>query len=320
MGHPATGSGAAEPAGPGDGRPLVVVFSPVRLPVAVLRESLHELGGLRRQAVRAEYWFYDDNDDPESSRLLRDFRPDPPAPVRVLPRLVPGPTAYRRLARRHRWDGAAIERMTRIRNLAIREFLDAPARALFLVDADLCLHPDTLEHLHRLGLPVVSEVFWTRWRPASEFLPNVWDYHQYGFAGPQSILRLRRPGQYRVGGLGACTLVQREALERGLSFEPVEGVRFWGEDRHFCIRAACLGYALWADTVHPPYHLYLESQLPRLRRWRAGGYQRAFFEAWLDETWERAITARFGRGVGAWWGRLVSRLRRGLASWAAGAE
>ena len=35
----------------------------------------------------------------------------------------------------------------------------------------------------------------------------------------------------------------------------------FGEDRHFCIRAAALGFTLYVDTHYPAYHIYRESDL-----------------------------------------------------------
>jgi glycosyltransferase involved in cell wall biosynthesis len=73
--------------------------------------------------------------------------------------------------------------------------------------------------------------------------------------------QLRRPGTYRVGGLGACTLISRKALGAGISFSIMAGIEHWGEDRHFCARATTLGLELWCDTHYPVYHLYRESDL-----------------------------------------------------------
>ena len=32
----------------------------------------------------------------------------------------------------------------------------------------------------------------------------------------------------------------------------------FGEDRHFCIRAACHGFEIWLDTHAQPVHLYTQ--------------------------------------------------------------
>jgi hypothetical protein len=73
--------------------------------------------------------------------------------------------------------------------------------------------------------------------------------------------KLTVPGVYEVGGLGACTLISRLALLKGVNFNKIKNVTFWGEDRHFCIRAAALGIDLWVDTHYPAYHIYRETHL-----------------------------------------------------------
>ena len=72
---------------------------------------------------------------------------------------------------------------------------------------------------------------------------------------------LRAPGLYEVGGLGACTMVRRDALEQGVNFRPVRNLSFWGEDRHFCVRAAARDIPLFADTVYPAFHVFRPEQL-----------------------------------------------------------
>src|SRR5690606_16148011 len=46
-----------------------------------------------------------------------------------------------------------------------------------------------------------------------------------------------------------------------VSFSEIKNLSFWGEDRHFCIRAAALGLSLYVDTNYPAYHIYRESDL-----------------------------------------------------------
>ena len=218
-----------------DRRVPVVVFSPVRLAAHVLKETLVELGALRQETVTLEHWFYDDNDDPESSRLLQEFCSHRCGRARILSDLALGSATPDRNGSEHVWTRPLVDRIAAIKNLALVEFLKTQAEAIFLVDADIALPPNIIEHLHSLDLPIVSEVFWTRWRPWEPYLPNVWDRQVYWFSSVESLLRLRIPGQYKVGGLGACTLVRRPPIEHGVSFSRIEGLSLWGEDRHFCV-------------------------------------------------------------------------------------
>ncbi|RYD03050.1 hypothetical protein N752_21810 [Desulforamulus aquiferis] len=79
---------------------------------------------------------------------------------------------------------------------------------------------------------------------------------------------LARPGTYKVGGLGACTLMSRNALAKGASFSEIYNLSFVGEDRHFCIRAVALGLELYADTHYEPYHIYRESELAGVEKYK----------------------------------------------------
>jgi len=156
------------------------------------------------------------------------------------------------------------------------------------VDSDLVLHPKTLVHLVGLDKDIVSEVYWTRWTPDLEPLPQVWVGDQYRLypvkrdevpdekeaarRQKEFLEMLRRPGTYRVGGLGGCTLISRRTLLMEVSFAEIYNLGLVGEDRHFCVRAAALGLELYADTHYPPYHLYRESDLAGLEE-----YKKRFF-------------------------------------------
>ena len=72
---------------------------------------------------------------------------------------------------------------------------------------------------------------------------------------------MNTPGVYGVGGLGACTLIKRNVLEAGVNFSKISNLSFWGEDRHFCIRAIVLGFPLHVDTHLPAYHIYRSSDI-----------------------------------------------------------
>lgn len=79
---------------------------------------------------------------------------------------------------------------------------------------------------------------------------------------------LRRPGIYEVGGLGACTLISRRALEAGANFSKIKNLSLTGEDRHFCVRAAVLGFPLYVDTHLPAYHIYRNKDLEGVSTYR----------------------------------------------------
>ena len=62
-----------------------------------------------------------------------------------------------------------------------------------------------------------------------------------------------------------------KALKMGINFNLIENLSFWGEDRHFCVRASSLGLKLFADTHYPVYHIYRESDLAGVSDYKEKG-------------------------------------------------
>ena len=112
------------------------------------------------------------------------------------------------------------------------------------------LQPETMTRLLAAEKDLVSEIFWT------QYWCNAWDYDQY--SPPRE--EWRKPGLWKVGMTGACTLVRTEVFRAGVDYTPIPNIRkaVFGEDRHFCIRAACHGFEVWADSHCLPVHLYTE--------------------------------------------------------------
>lgn len=252
----------------------VLIGSPIRQTPAVLSEFLNSLARLDTQGLQVDYYFVDDNEDPVSSALLQVFALN--RNVRLVLGEASGP-AYVKDETTHRWNELLIWKVARYKDQMIRHALQEGYAYLFLIDSDLVIHPETLKQLVKSGKPIVSEVFWTKWTPDQPALPQVWLRDQYDLfparRGEQLdreealrridafLQQLRSPGVYEVGGLGACTLIRRDALEAGVSFAEIPNISFWGEDRHFCIRAAALGLSLHVDTHLPAYHIYREEDL-----------------------------------------------------------
>jgi len=80
--------------------------------------------------------------------------------------------------------------------------------------------------------------------------------------------QLKVPGVYTVGGLGACTLISKRAIQAGVNFKEIYNISFMGEDRHFCIRAVALGFELFVDTHYPAFHIYRLSDLDGLAEFK----------------------------------------------------
>lgn len=149
----------------------------------------------------------------------------------------------------HMWTGDLVSAMSTYRNMTIRKALEGGYDYLMSVDTDLVLEEHTLEYLMKADKDCVAGLFWTNgWS-------NAWMYDQCDVNNPPEW---KKPGLYRVGGTGALFLIKRKVLEAGVDYTPIPNLRkaVFGEDRHFCIRAVCAGFEIWADNHCQPVHLY----------------------------------------------------------------
>lgn len=273
----------------------VILFSPIKQTPEILKLVLLSYSKIVTNKFSISYWFYDDNENVESTKLLDTFVSDRKNNSRILPKLDLPYVAYNRSELHHHWDKQLVDKIIEIKNYAIRCFLDSEAEYLFLIDSDICINPNLISHLISCDVAVVSECFWTQWSHGSPYMPNVWDYHSYGHKNAESIIRLMEPGLYNVGGLGACTLIKRSVFESGITFSRIASLDYWGEDRHFCVRAMCGGYNLFADTVFPPFHVFRMSQLAEARKWIEDGCSPSYFLSLLDDNWKKSIFGRFAQ-------------------------
>lgn len=148
----------------------------------------------------------------------------------------------------HLWTGELVGRMSEMRNRTIRKALEGGYDYLLSVDTDLVLEEHTLQVLLKADKDCTAGLFWTNgWS-------NAWMFDQADGYDPE----WEKPGLYRVGGTGALFLIKREVMEAGVDYTPIPNLRkaVFGEDRHFCIRAVCAGFEIWADSHCRPVHLY----------------------------------------------------------------
>ncbi|MEF3307165.1 glycosyltransferase [Paenibacillus sp. GYB003] len=254
----------------------VLIASPVHQRPSILRPFLDSLGELKRTNANVGYLFYDDNEDEASRDLLHAFRESRPGTI-VLRSDRETSASYSRDEYTHYWKEELIWKVADMKDRMLRHALERGYDYIFLVDSDLVLHPLTLERLIETGKDIVSNIFWTRWQPNTIEMPQVWLRDEYTMTAKRRgetltdeesaartkhfLAMLRVPGLYEVGGLGACTLISRKAIRAGVRFAEIKNLSFWGEDRHFCIRAQALGFDLFVDTHYPAYHLYREADL-----------------------------------------------------------
>lgn len=176
----------------------------------------------------------------------------------------------------HKWNRSTFSWLGRERQEVLEEAKRQNVDAVWLLDSDLMCDTRTLWSMWKAQRPITSAVFWTQWDAQTPPLPNVWASHPYEFQGngyeAHEFLRNAAQRQlFRVGGLGACTLIRRETFGKVAYYPPLEGLPeggMWqGEDRHFCVRATRANVGLWADAWPDIWHCYRPSMRQQLDAW-----------------------------------------------------
>lgn len=267
----------------------VLVGSPIHQKPDILREFLISLKELKKDELDIQYCFIDDNSIMESSLILAKFKEEEKK-VTILKNN--NTSLYICDDYTHRWSNELIEKVSKFKNIIIQRAIKENFDYLFLIDSDLILHPNTLKRLVSLNKEIISNIFWTKWQPDSYEQPQVWlkdTYTLYDSEGGVGLTEaetlkksseflemLKKPGTYKVGGLGACTLIYKSALNKGVNFNKIYNISFWGEDRHFCVRAAVLGIQLYVDTYYPAHHIYRSEDLLKVASYKLNNKNKDF--------------------------------------------
>lgn len=259
----------------------ILIGTPIKQSAAILRFYLESLESLEKEDWQVHYCFVDDNDEEASHDLLTEFANK--HQVTILSSEFED--EYVKTDNTHHWNDNLIWKVANFKNEIIQKAVKEEYDYLFFVDSDLALHPNTLQQLVIANKEVISEIFWTKWtKDATVALPQVWVSDQYTLYEKKKnesltqeeankrtwafIEKLKKPGVYEVGGLGALTLIHKDALLKGVHFGEIKNLSFTGEDRHFCVRAGALGIDLYVDTHYPAYHIYRPEDLEKLKRIR----------------------------------------------------
>lgn len=252
----------------------VLVGSPVYQKPEILEAFLRSLKNLNRVTITVDFMFIDDNVDEKSKQLLAEFKN---GESKIIILHGQNHALYLCNEESHYWDDDLMFKVASYKNSIIHYAIEEVYDYLFFVDSDLILHPNLIEHLKDANKEIVSEIFWSQWHSDQQSEPNVWLFDEYDLVPKRLgenlskkemdirqikfLNQLKIPGLYEVGGLGACTLLSRDALLKGVSFQPINNLTIHGEDRFFCIRASVLGIGLFVDTHYPAYHIYREKDL-----------------------------------------------------------
>ena len=227
------------------------------------------------------YLFLDDNSDLISREMIASFVQLHGGTIIQSPKITRQSPEDKKS--NLKWNEEVIWHVAKIRNIIMNFARDHEYDYLFMTDTDLILPIDTLSFLIDAQKDIVSEVFWTKWKSsdfsqntAQHWLPQVWDNGQYNFdqiSAKKNMIRklkvvpkLLKPGLYKVGGLGACTLFSSKVLHSDLRYHKDETLNLKGEDRHFSVQAQRQGYELWADTNARPLHVFSDKEMERINQ------------------------------------------------------
>ncbi|WP_394188553.1 glycosyltransferase [Paenisporosarcina quisquiliarum] len=264
----------------------VLVASPIRQHPDILNEFLISLEELDKEDLIVHYCFVDDNVDFKSKQILENFCSR--NKVYLLENDLNLTEEYVCDHETHHWKDSIIEKVARYKNRMLDFARINNFNYIFFVDSDIVMHPKTLKQLLNSNRDIISNIFWTQWIEGGVLEPQVWlqDVGKLYIKNPDEKLSkfeirqksnefrnmLKIPGIYKVGGLGACTLISGKVLQTNISFSRLENISFWGEDRHFCIRAVAHGFDLFVDTHYPSYHIYTLKHLSGINEYKESGY------------------------------------------------
>ena len=235
----------------------ILITAPLRQDADVFREYQKGLDGLEVPEGYTVDRFFVVNDCPGIEKEIRDAKYI----------TVETGEVYEKTHNDHLWSLDLMLKMGELRNLTIKEMLEGGYDYWLSADTDIVLNPWTLYHLLEADKDIVSEIFWTMAPNGREWC-NAWMMDQA--AGMRE--EWRKPGLYRVGMTGALTLVKRKVFEAGVDYTRIPNIHqaLRGEDRHFCVRAAVMGFELWIDTHAPARHLYTRKLYEEYMREKGG--------------------------------------------------
>lgn len=248
----------------------ILVGSCVRQDVNVLQYHLKTL--LHQEipdGVEITYVFVDDSDDTAVADCIYETVPG----AEILPNDPrPDEAIYGIGPYTHNWSGETFDHLAKQKQKLLDYTVEKGFDFCWLVDSDLLVDRRALTSALHTQKSLTSSVFWTQWQRGDprSLGPQVWlrnPYAQDGMGMSQGTFwkRLVDRKLTRIIGGGACHLVHRTALEKGVHYFPrlpgLPNEGMWqGEDRTFAILAQQLHHHQFADPWPDIFHAYHQDQ------------------------------------------------------------
>lgn len=235
----------------------VLIGACIRERAIILERFLAALTAIDKEGLECDYFFILNNLDSDAKVIFNRWNKENKATVEH----KEFSTAYIRDQETHHWTTELVNNVIIMRNRIVEYARKNDYDYLFIPDSDEIHQSHALKHLISHKKDVITTVYWSKWHPDEQPLPNVWFFDNYGFY-PDSLDKLRHEELIQVGGIGGCKLISKNVLKAGIDYTRIPNLpENWGEDRFFCVRAATAGFELWVDTTIPPKHLYRLSDL-----------------------------------------------------------
>lgn len=269
----------------------ILIGSPVKQKSNILKEFLIGLDEADKGSNEVSYYFVDDNTELQSSELLKSFSQTHEVVLKKGVELFNiSESGYEENDyHNHGWKTVNLAKVTEYKNRIIDYCIENKFDYLFLVDSDIVIDKSTIPQLLSDNVEIVSNIFWSPWSkdgklvPQCFWMPDIYlqdkaFYVRRPFQESHKIRmdtyeQMKVPGLYKVKGLGACTMIKRSALEKGVNFTEIYNLEIPGEDRPFCIRAGAAGITLYMDTHYPAYHICMEEFLERVDEFKRDGFK-----------------------------------------------
>jgi hypothetical protein len=241
----------------------VLIAAPICQNSDVLKEYLNSLVNLDKINLNVHFLFIDDNNDNNSKLILHKFCKARKKSRVIASNKING-TKFNNVETK-------IYKIINFRNFILHQACNEDFDYLFTVDSNIILNPKTLQHLINYKKDIISEIYWESEESKYFNLPNVWlaDSNKLYYYEKENwfdektsnreikkmeesfLNKLKRSGVYEVGGATGCLLIGKKVIRSKISYDKIANLTFWGENCHFCIRAAVLGFKIFVDTFYP---------------------------------------------------------------------
>ena len=269
----------------------ILIGSPIKQKSNILKEFLIGLDEADKGINEVSFYFVDDNTEPESTALLESFSQTHNVVLKKGSELfnVSENGFEENDYHNHGWKTVNLAKVTEYKNTIINYCIEKKFDYLFLIDSDIVIDKKTIPQLISDNVEIVSNVFWNQWQingmlvPQCFWMPDIYlqdeafnvrrPFQESHKIRMDTYEQMKTPGLYKVNGLGACTMIAKSALEKGVNFKEIYNLEIPGEDRPFCIRAGALGITLYMDTHYPAYHISREVYLDRVDEFKRDGFK-----------------------------------------------